>query len=334
MTEKMQKMIADFPQQLLEAHEIALQVALSRKARPLRQVLICGMGGSGIGADYIQRWCAAQAKPPVFVHKGYDAPAWAGSGTLAICSSYSGNTEETLQAAEGLHAAGAVVVCVTSGGKLADFARANGLDTVALPSGWSSPRACLGFSIGAQAGVLAAHGVLKRSALAELKKSSRLLSKSATEIRNQAQLLANSIAGKMPIIYAPDHLESVALRWRQQINENAKQLCWHHVIPEMNHNELVGWTEQAPDKAVLWLRDPEESPRVHQRMRITREITSHFAGATAEIRAKGDSLLQRMLYLTHFGDWLSVMLAEARKVDPVEIRVIDFLKNELAAVKS
>ena len=326
----MQKMVAEFPQQLLEAHEIAQNVMLRRKARPLRQVLICGMGGSGIGADYIQSWSATQAKVPVIVNKGYDTPAWAGAGTLAICSSYSGNTEETLHAAERLHKAGAVVVCVASGGQLADFARVNELDLVALPAGWSSPRACLGFSIGAQAGVLVAHGIWKRGMLAELKRSSRLLAKSAAEIQDQAQLLASNILGKTPIIYSPDYLEPVAIRWRQQINENAKQLCWHHVIPEMNHNELVGWTEQAPEKAVLWLRDPEESPRIHQRMRITREITSHFAGATAEIRAKGASLPQRMLYLTHFGDWLSVLLAEARKVDPVEIRVIDFLKNELS----
>ncbi|MBL7774775.1 MAG: bifunctional phosphoglucose/phosphomannose isomerase, partial [Saprospiraceae bacterium] len=123
---------------------------------------------------------------------------------------------------------------------------------------------------------------------------------------------------------------AVALRWRQQINENAKMLCWHHVVPEMNHNELVGWRDQRPDIAAVWLRNRNDLPRNILRMNINKEIIEHFAGSSIEVYSKGKSLAEQVFYLTHLGDWLSFYLAELRQVDPVEIKVIDFLKNELA----
>lgn len=122
------------------------------------------------------------------------------------------------------------------------------------------------------------------------------------------------------------------MRWRQQINENAKMLCWHHAIPEMNHNELVGWRDQRPDVAVVWLRNHDDYPRTAIRTDINKEIVEHYTQTSIQVLSKGKSLIEKALWLVHLGDWVSVYLAELRNVDPIEIKVIDFLKAELAKV--
>ena len=127
-------------------------------------------------------------------------------------------------------------------------------------------------------------------------------------------------------------MEAVAVRWRQQINENAKMLCWHHVIPEMNHNELVGWRDQRPDVAVIWLRNRDDFNRTSVRTDINKDIVEHYTHTSIELWSKGKSLIEKAFYLVHLGDWTSVYLAELRNVDPVEIKVIEFLKGELAKV--
>ena len=119
---------------------------------------------------------------------------------------------------------------------------------------------------------------------------------------------------------------------QQQINENAKLLCWHHVIPEMNHNELVGWRDERSDLAVLWLRSKDDYQRTSIRMDINKEITDKLTKGSFEIWSKGKSFAEKAFYLVHLGDWLSWYLSEERGVDPVEIKVIDYLKSELAKV--
>lgn len=328
----MEKMIARFPDQLGEALEIAEKIVLSKHTSPYRNVLITGLGGSGIGGTYVQEFARPFCKVPVTVSKGYQIPAWVNKHTLAICSSYSGNTEETLQAFEQLCTAGAKIVCVTSGGQLLQRARERGLDYVALPSGWSSPRACLGYSVVAQLGVLRKAGLIPSKLLAQVNSARQLLQKENGEIQKRARKLAELVHGKTLVLYSTDQTEPVTVRWRQQINENAKMLCWHHVIPEMNHNELVGWRDQRPDLAVIWLRNRDDFERNTVRMNINKEIVEHFTGTSVEVWSKGKSAIEKAFYLTHLGDWVSVCLAELRQVDPVEIRVIDYLKAELAKV--
>lgn len=328
----MDKMIARFPAQLAEALEIAEKIVLKKHASPYRSVLISGMGGSGIGGNVAQDLLRGECKLPIVVNKGYAAPAWANKHTLAICSSYSGNTEETLATYEQLHAAGAKIVCIASGGKLIELAKKHGIDYVLLPGGWSSPRACLGYSLVAQLGVLRAAKLTGNRIFRQIDAARKLLEKDQTDIRKRAQKLAGALAGKTPVLYIADHLESVAMRWRQQINENAKMLCWHHVIPEMNHNELVGWRNNRPDVAAIWLRNRDDFARTAVRISINKEIVEHLTNTSVEVWSKGKSLAEKTLYLAHLGDWMSYYLALAREVDPVEIKVIDYLKGELAKV--
>ncbi len=328
----MDKMIARFPAQLEEALAQAQTVQIQKHSAPIRSVFISGLGGSGIGGNFVQELVRSECKAPIFVSKGYHAPGWVNKNTLAICSSYSGNTEETLSTFEQLLGTGAKIVVVSSGGKLIELAKKHGLDYVQLTGGWSSPRACLGYSVVAQLAVLRGAKLISGKIFKQIEAARKLLVKDQADIQKRAQKLAGFLAGKTPVIYAPDHIEAVAVRWRQQINENAKQLCWHHVVPEMNHNELVGWRDQRPDLAVIWLRNRDDFQRTAVRIDINKDIVEHYSGASIELFSKGKSLAEKALYFVHLGDWMSFYLAQQRQVDPVEIRVIDFLKGELAKV--
>jgi glucose/mannose-6-phosphate isomerase len=149
---------------------------------------------------------------------------------------------------------------------------------------------------------------------------------------NKALAIAKKISGKLPVIYSAGHFEGVAVRFRQQLNENSKILAWHAVIPEMNHNELVGWRDDARDKAVIFLRNVEDFERVQTRMEINKKIIKKHTNTVIEIWSEGKSYLEEVFYLIHLTDWVSVLLADLREVDATEVKVIDFLKNSLAKV--
>ena len=150
--------------------------------------------------------------------------------------------------------------------------------------------------------------------------------------KEEAKLIASSFQSKTPVLYSEASLEGATIRMRQQINENAKQLCWHHVLPEMNHNELVGWAGGKKEYAVLFLRTSYDHPRSKVRMDICKNIISKYTDNLYEIYAEGNSLIEQTLYLILFGDWVSVYLADLNKVDSIEVNVIDYLKSELSKI--
>ncbi|HEY6952453.1 MAG TPA: SIS domain-containing protein, partial [Bacteroidota bacterium] len=177
----------------------------------------------------------------------------------------------------------------------------------------------------------------------DIRETIELLKKKAVEFGkpdangNPAFQLASKLKGKLPIIYSSsDHLDAVNVRWRGQIAENAKQLAYGNVLPEMNHNELVGWNvlkTLMKDLHVIFLRDKGEHARVSVREEITKNIVAQYASGVSEVRSEGTSLLARMFSLIQFGDWVSYYLAILNGQDPTPVNVIDFLKNELANVR-
>lgn len=327
----MDQLIAEFPQQLKEALEIGAAAKFTKNLKPIRNVLVAGLGGSGIGANFVIEFTRHECKVPFSVTKGYDLPAWVNESTLLICSSYSGNTEETLTTLELGIERNAKIVIITSGGKLLKRAQELGIDYIQLPAGKPSPRACLGYSFVQQIYILKHFRLIGKSLIADVRKALSLLKKEQKDIQKRAKILANSIHQKTTIIYTSDRMEAVAIRFRQQLNENAKVLCWHHVIPEMNHNELVGWTPQEGRFAVIMFRNSDDFKRNGIRMDITKDVVAQFADTTIELWSKGDSLCERSMYYVHLGDWVSFYLSELRSgTDAVEIKVIDYLKNELS----
>lgn len=328
----MDTLVARFTEQLKEALEIGRSAKIRTAERPIHNIFLSGLGGSGIGGNFVQEFVKNELKIPLIVGKAYDIPAFVGPNTLAIASSYSGNTEETLSAMDQMLASGARIICVASGGKLIEIAKEKGLDYIQVPGNWPSPRACLGFSFVQQLFILHKLGLISEESIKGVESSIALLDAEMDDIQTKAKMIANMLFGKVPVIYTTDRMESVAVRFRQQVNENAKMLCWHHVIPEMNHNELVGWRIKNEDLAVIIFRNKDDHPRNQVRIDINKEIISNYTTSLIEVYSKGNNLVERSLYFVNLGDWISVYLADLRKVDSIEVKVIDFLKSELAKV--
>lgn len=327
----MKDLVAAFTQHLREAMEIGSKAVHTPSAHPIRNVLVTGLGGSGIGGTIVAQVMEKHMGVPLLVNKDYFLPNFVDQHTLVIVSSYSGNTEETLQALDAALAKGAKITCVTSGGRIGAIAKEKGLDVVTIPGGMP-PRACFGYSFTQLPYILQYHGLINDEFRADLSACISLLDQQEEKIKKEAFSLAESLIGKLPIIYCEARYEGVAVRFRQQINENSKMLCWHHVLPEMNHNELVGWTEQHSEAVVLMFRCEDDYYRTQKRMEITSDVVKKYGARYIEMPAMGETQLQRSLYLLHLGDWVSWYIAEIKNIDATEVRVIDYLKNELANV--
>lgn len=325
----MDQLIADFSKQLEEALAIGGKAQLKPPSRSIRNIVVSGLGGSGIGANLVSELVAGELKVPFVVNKDYFLPNFVNEHTLVIISSYSGNTEETVEAMADAFHRGADIVCVSSGGKVIEKAKEHGLDYIQIPGG-NPPRACLGYSFVQQLFILNKLDFTSDKVIHDVRKAIDLLNTEEENIRKEAKDLAEYFHGKMPILYACDSIGSVAVRSRQQINENGKMLCWHHVIPEMNHNELVGWRDKNDDLAVLFLRNKSDYARSQQRIELNKQIIGQYTENVRELWSKGESPAERAMYLIHVMDWASYYLAILRDQDPVEVKVIDFLKGELA----
>lgn len=324
----MKQLVQQFPNQLLEAIKIG-ESAKIKKHSGIRNVVIAGLGGSGIGGTIVSELVFGQTNCPITVCKGYKLPGFVNQNSLVIASSYSGNTEETLNTLKEAVRKKARVVCITSGGEVAEIAKKKKLELILIPGG-NPPRACLAYSLTQLLFILNAKGVIGASFKRDLLNSVTLIQNEQLDISKEAQQLASYIQGKTPIVYATTPYEGVAIRFRQQLNENSKILCGHHVIPEMNHNELVGWPSGSDKVAVIFLRDPNEFERNNARIEINKSVISKYTRNIYEVWAKGKSHIEKAMYLIHLVDWVSVLLAEIKGVDATEVKVIDHLKGELS----
>lgn len=325
----MKNLIANFTTQLREAIAIGEKAVLTPSKNPIHNVLVSGLGGSGIGGTVMAQITDKEMKVPMIVNKDYFLPSFVNENTLVIISSYSGNTEETVQAMETALTRGAKIVCVTSGGKIAAMAKENNCDTITIPGG-NPPRASFGYSATQLLYVLQGNGLIGDGFRKDLNDCIALLDKEAANTEAASRVLAEQLVGKLPIIYCEARYEGIAIRLRQQINENSKMLCWHNVLPEMNHNELVGWTEPHPEAYVLMFRSADDYSRTQKRMSITSDVVKKYTRNYFEIVSKGETQLQRSMYLLHYGDWLSWHIADIKSIDVTEVKVIDFLKGSLA----
>lgn len=327
----MKERIENFTNQMREAIAIGEKATFSAPKNEIRNVLVTGLGGSGIGGTIIAQICEKELGVPLNVSKDYSIPNYVNEHTLLIASSYSGNTEETLESLEMALKQKAKIVCVTSGGKVLDIAKQNGLDHIIIPGGMP-PRSCLGYSLTQLFYVLHGMKLIGSNFKADLLKSVELMDSERENIKRDSHTLAQKLVGKIPVIYSAANYEGVTVRLRQQIDENSKMLCWHHVFPEMNHNELVGWTEKHDDVAVIMFRNKDDYFRTQKRMDICKEIFAKYTPHIHEIWSKGDTQLQKSMYLIHYGDWISWYIAEIKNIDAVEVKVIDYLKGELSKI--
>ena len=328
----MKKLIAGFGNQLRHALEIGASASLQVGTKDIRNVMITGLGGSGIGGTIVSELVAKECIVPISSNKGYDLPEYINENSLVICSSFSGDTEETLEAFEKALAKDAEIACVTSGGKLLELAITNNLNYIKLPSA-ESPRTMMGYSITQLLHFLNHYGLISDSFKADLNNAATLIDNLQSEIQADAERISDHIEGKMPIIYACDGYEGMAVRFRQQINENAKMLCWHHIVPEMNHNELVGWRNKDENLAVIFFRNDTDYTRNQKRLEINKEVVSKFTSSVMEYWSKGESMIEKTFYLVNVGDHVSYILSKRNGVVADEIEVINNLKGALSNFK-
>lgn len=325
----MKQLIYDFPKHIEEAILIAKSSILKSPNAGIQNVIICGMGGSGIGAKIVSNWVHDEIKIPIFLVTDYGLPAFVSSNSLVIGSSYSGNTEETISALEIAKCIGAHVVCICSGGKMAQFCKENNYDCILVPGG-NPPRSTLAYSLVQLLHILNTFRLIGSSSIEQMEKSSVLLTDNLAEIQSLAQDLSKHLFGKVGILYGETIYEGVLVRARQQFNENSKFLCWHHTIPEMNHNELVGWGGGDSRFAPVFFETSDIHPRNKKRFEITCKATEDKCGNVMTVNAKGNSRIEQSLYLIHLVDWASFYLCEANNQDIIDIKIIDYLKGELS----
>lgn len=334
----MYERIRTFPAQVREAVAIGSAVPLKVPRGRTANIVLCGLGGSAIAGDILRSYLSGDLRIPFLVNRHYALPRFIDASSLVIVSSYSGNTEETNTAHREALRRRARILCITSGGTTAALAARHRSPLIAIPGG-SPPRAALGYSFFPLLIALSRMGFI-RSRQREIRETIALLEeKSALYAApdpgaNPALQLAELLQGRITVLYSStEHMDAVNTRWRGQMAENAKSLCFGHVLPEMNHNELVGWNilrHQMREMQVVFLRDRGDHRRVQIRMDLSRQILREYTPHLTEVWSEGKSLLARMFSLLYLGDWTSLYLAILHRVDPTPVRVIDHLKRELS----
>ncbi len=303
----------------------------------VENVVVLGMGGSGIAGDVLAAVAGPFMAVPAVVSKGYECPSFVGEGTLCFAVSFSGNTEETVEAATEAAAAGARMVVLAAGGQLEELASQWGAPFVRLPRDVPMPRAALGSVAVPPLVVLERVGLFPGAtgwigeAVAQLRRRRDQLAREGS----LAAGLARAIDRTMPIIYGGGALGAVAaLRWRNQVNENAKCPAFFGVHPELGHNEVAGWGQHGDATrqvfTLVHLRHDDEHPQVQRRFELVREMTEEVVAGVHEVRAEGEGPLAQLFDLVLYGDYVSLEMAKLAGIDPGPIPALDELKRRLA----
>lgn len=299
-------------------------------------MVVAGMGGSAIGGMLARAALGDTASRPILSSQEYGVPAWTTPDTTVLCASYSGETEETLAAYEAAGALGARRVVVTSGGRLAEQARADGVPVIPVAGGFQ-PRAAVAYMFVAALEVAALCGITTRRN-SEIDVAAEALESCVIEwgpdasSDSDAKRIAMSLHGSIPVVYGAGPTFPIAYRWKTQINENAKLPAFAHELPEMNHNEVCGW-DGSPGLgkfSALFLEDTDQHPRVARRFELTEQLIASDAHFTERVRTIGVGGVQRVMSLVLLGDLVSLYLAVLRGVDPTPVDLLVRLKEQLA----
>ena len=338
----MSKLISTLPDQCIEAYDIGKKSDVKKLDREINNIVFAGLGGSSIGAYIIKVYLQNELKVPVTLCRNYTLPGFVGRNTLLFCSSYSGNTEETLSSFEDGVKRGAFVITMGSGGRLKELSAKNGFRHILIPSGFP-PRTAVGYMSITVLAILAKLGFIE-----DKEKEVNSLTSALSELRdneigidipfqkNISKQLATKLYGKYCIVYGTsDSTEAVSLRWRGQLAENSKSLSSSHVLPEMNHNEIVGWEfpkEVLENIKVVFLRDKNDHPRTKKRIDVSKAIIEKSGAEILELERNSSSLLTNVFSLIYIGDFVSFYVAILNNIDPTPVKQVDYLKAQLKKI--
>jgi len=327
----------EMPEQCQRAWQIAMNFQLPQDYSQVNKVVILGMGGSAIGGDLVSSLVASEAKLPILIHRDYGLPAFVDAQTLVIASSYSGMTEETLTSFERALETNSKKLVITTGGKLKAMAEARGVPVFVFDYP-AQPRAALPYSLMPLLCFLQKLGFVgnKSADIAEavevLQKLSPRINEDVPTAQNPAKQLANSLYGRLPVIYGAGIVSEVAHRWKTQINENSKAWSFYEVFPELNHNTVAGYqfpSELAGKIMVVMLHSNLLADRIKLRYQVTGELLEQANVSFQVIDGEGTSPLSQIMSLILFGDYTSYYLAMLYKIDPSPVKAIDYLKEQL-----
>jgi glucose/mannose-6-phosphate isomerase len=333
--------VATLPDQFTEALATASVVDLGAvSGAAVTNIAVCGMGGSGISGDVLAAAGSHDLPVPVTVLKQYRAPRFVGPGTLFFAMSYSGGTEETLEATAAALEAGAQVVAVTSGGEMARLAAKAGAPVIGCPPGFM-PRAALGhlatplFVVCERLGLLSGGVAAVEAARAQAIRRRDACRPEVEGAANPARELARRIGRTFPLVWGTGALGAVAAyRWKADVNENAKAPAFWNAFPELNHNEICAFGQHGDVTrqvvTLVELRHAHEHAQLARRVAATRAIVEETVASVLEVQAEGEGRLAQLVDLMYMGDWVSVYLALDAGVDPGPIDAIARLKDELA----
>jgi glucose/mannose-6-phosphate isomerase len=292
-------------------------------------LMVCGMGGSAIGGDLAAAALGDRLTRPLLTIRSYELPSWATPEWTVLCSSYSGNTEETLACFEAAEVLGARRIVVSTGGELVERARVAGVPVVA-PPGIYQPRVAVAYMLVSAVEVAALGGVAPRIN-SEIDVAAAFLEREALTIKAKASEIAGKLDGASPVVYGADLTAPVAHRWKTQVNENAKSPAFYAELPEADHNEICSWTpDAAAGMAAVFLEDCDQHPRERRRIELTAEVVAESGAPVLRLETVGETRIERLLWATLLGDLVSLELARRRGVDPESIEAIDKLKAGLA----
>ncbi|MBX7152082.1 bifunctional phosphoglucose/phosphomannose isomerase [bacterium] len=330
------EVLKNFDQQLIDAKNIAEKSTGAIKvleAGLFHNIVISGMGGSAIAGDFTKNIFTLPV--PVIVSRDYELPAFVNEHSLVIISSYSGNTEETISAFQDAVRKNATIISIATGGEIAKLAIGNSKLHIQIPAGYQ-PRQAIGFSLITMVSILntvfsAGMSPIIDRTIAKI----REVKGQAAEVHSNNPMIqiASQIASRPVIIYSSEKMFPAAVRFKGQISENAKLLAFANTIPEMNHNEIVGWetVEKAAKENfnVVLIRDKNDHAQVQRRFDIIRSMLSEKTLVT-EIQTEGETYLEKFITLIYRVDWISYYMAIVRRQDPTPVDIITKLKNALA----
>jgi glucose/mannose-6-phosphate isomerase len=327
--------VLGLPDQLRDALWRVESAAIEPRDAP-GGLIVAGMGGSAIGGALARAALGDRASRPIMVARGYALPAWTTPDATVLCSSYSGNTEETLAVYEAAGALGAHRIVATTGGRLAAAARADGIPVIPLAGGFQ-PRSAVAYSLVIALEVAGLCGAGERLhaeidvAAAHAERLVELWGPDAPE-DSLPKELARGLHGTVAQIAGAGLTAPIAYRWKTQINENAKLPCFAGELPELDHNEIEGWTGTAGlgRFSAVFLDDSDLHPRIRQRIELTRGLIASHAAATYRVESIGETRVERVVSLVLLGDLVSLYLAVLRGVDPTPVALLERLKGELA----
>lgn len=334
---KLLETAAKLPNQCIEAYSLVREVKLN-PAKPVNQILICGLGGSGIGGELLRTYLYDESPIPVLTNHHYTLPHWVNENTLVFAVSYSGNTEETISSFLCAHQRGAYTVAITTGGQLGTLAKELGCPNIEIPSGLY-PRAALGYLFTALLCACEKLDLIKEGVQPQLTETVELL-QSLNSIyspfqeveQNPAKKLALNMYKKIPLIYGTRTTEAVAVRWKTQLNENGKTAAFYNYFTEINHNEIMGFRfpkSFSSNATVIILQDTQEHPRLLNQIQASAKIISNMGVTVHCILAQGSTKLARLFSLLCLGDYASLYLSFLNGTDPGPIPIIENLKLRL-----